>query len=133
MGCWNKPAKECAGQSNGLAETGRGHSVPPATDRDQPSHKENGMKFRRIWPVVLGCAALVGASIAAAGNFTTAAHSDFYSAGRHQFYVWCGGSGDHMAIEPGKDAEDAQLRLYQQVKAQGHTACWPVWQGRVAG
>lgn len=91
------------------------------------------MKVRRIWPAVLGCAALAGASIAVAGNFTTAAHSDFYSAGRHQFYVWCGGAGDHVAIEAGKDAEDAQMRLYDQSKAAGQTGCWPVWQGRVAG
>jgi hypothetical protein len=91
------------------------------------------MRIRRIWPAVVGCLALAGASIAAAGNFTTAARSDFYSAGRHQFYVWCGGAGDHMAIESGSDAEDAQMRLYEQSKAAGHTACWPVWQGRVAG
>jgi hypothetical protein len=38
-----------------------------------------------------------------------------------------------MAIEAGRDAEDAQLRLYQEAKAAGQTACWPVWQGRVAG
>lgn len=91
------------------------------------------MKIRRIWPAALGCAAMVGASIAAAGNFSTAAHTDYYSPGRHQFYVWCGGSGDHTAIESGKDAEDAQLRLYEAAKAAGQTACWPVWQGRVAG
>lgn len=91
------------------------------------------MALRRIWPAVLGCAVVAGASIAAAGNFTTAAHSDYYSAGRHQFYVWCGGAGDHMAIESGRDAEDAQMRLYGESKAAGHTACWPVWQGRVAG
>jgi len=91
------------------------------------------MKIRRIWAAVLVGAAMAGASIAAAGNFTTAAHSDFYSAGRHQFYVWCGRTGNHMAIEAGKDAEDAQLRLYGAAKATGHTACWPVWQGRVAG
>jgi hypothetical protein len=91
------------------------------------------MKNRRVWAAVLTSAAMTGASIAAAGNFVSAAHSDFYSAGRHQFYVWCGGAGDHRAIEAGKDAEDAQLRLYQESKAAGHTACWPVWQGRVAG
>ena len=90
------------------------------------------MRFRRIWPALLGCAALTGASIAAAGNFSTAAQSDYYSPGRHQFYLWCGGSGDRMAIESGKDAEDAQLRLYEATKAAGHTSCWPVWQGRVA-
>jgi hypothetical protein len=133
MRCWSDPAKECAGRLKGRAQAKRGHRLSPAIDRGQPSHKENIMKIRRIWPAVLACAAMAGASIAAAGNFTTAAHSDFYSAGRHQFYVWCGGAGDHMAIESGKDAEDAQLRLYQQSKAAGHTSCWPVWQGRVAG
>jgi hypothetical protein len=102
-------------------------------DRGQPSHKEKNMKNRRIWAVVLTGAAMTGASIAAAGNFASAAHSDFYSAGRHQFYVWCGGAADHTAIESGKDAEDAQLRLYNESKLAGHTACWPVWQGRVAG
>ena len=91
------------------------------------------MKNRRTTAAVLVGAAMVGASIAAAGNFTSSAQSDFYSAGRHQFYVWCGGAGDHTAIGSGKDAEDAQLRLYEAAKAAGHTACWPVWQGRVAG
>jgi len=91
------------------------------------------MKNRRIWAAVLTGAAMTGASIAAAGNFASAAHSDFYSGGRHQFYVWCGGAGDHTAIASGKNAEDAQLRLYQESKMAGHTACWPVWQGRVAG
>lgn len=133
MGCWNDPANECTGQLQAGAQVERGRGLSPAIDRVQPSHKENIMKIRRIWPAVLACAALAGASIAAAGNFTTAAHSDFYSAGRHQFYVWCGGTGDRTAIEAGKDAEDAQLRLYEQSKAAGHTACWPIWQGRVAG
>jgi hypothetical protein len=133
MRCWNDPAKECAGPLEARAQVERGHGLSPPIDRDQPSHKENRMKIRRIWPALLACAALAGASIAAASNFTTAAHSDYYSAGRHQFFVWCGGAGDHMAIEAGKDAEDAQLRLYEQAKAAGHTACWPVWQGRVAG
>lgn len=133
MRCWSDPAKECAGPMEARAHTKRGYGLSPAIDRVQLSHKENGMQIRRIWPAVLACTALVGASIAGASNFTTAAHSDFYSAGQHQFYVWCGGAGDRTAIEAGKDAEDAQMRLYEQVKATGHTGCWPVWQGRVAG
>ena len=133
MGSRSDPANACAGPSEtGTKEEGNNASTL-AIGRIQPLHRENGMKIRRIWPVALGCAALAAASIAAASNFTTAAHSDFYSAGRHQFYVWCGGAGDHMAIESGKDAEDAQLRLYEQAKAAGQTSCWPVWQGRIAG
>src|SRR5436305_6603328 len=108
MRCWSDPAKECAGPLKTRAQDSRGHGLSPATDRTQPSHKENTMKLRRIWPAALACAAIAGASIAAAGNFASAAHSDFYAAGRHQFYVWCGGTGDHEAIEAGKDAEDAQ-------------------------
>ena len=130
---WSDPAKECVGRLEAHAQARSGHGTLPAIVRDQPSHKENMMKIRGIWPAVLGCMAIAGASIAVAGNFATAAHSDFYSAGHHQFYVWCGGAGDHMAIETGRDAEDAQIRLYEQSKATGHTACWPVWQGRVAG
>src|SRR5215469_5246621 len=133
MRCLSDPAKEYAGRLQASVRARRGYSLSLANDRAQPSHKEKAMKIRRIWPAVLGCAALTGASIAAAGNFTTAAHSDFYSAGRHQFYVWCGGAGDHMAIQSGRDAEDAQMRLYDQSKATGHAGCWPVWQGRVAG
>jgi hypothetical protein len=95
--------------------------------------RKNKMTNRRIWPGVLTIAAIAGASMAAAGNFASSAHSDFFSSGKHQFYVWCGGTGDHTAIESGKDAEDAQLRLYDASKAAGHTSCWPVWQGRVNG
>jgi hypothetical protein len=91
------------------------------------------MKNRRIWAAVLAAAAIAGTSMAAAGNFSSSAHSDFFSPGRHQFYVWCGGAGDHNAVESGRDAEDAQLRLYQASKAAGHASCWPVWQGRVNG
>src|SRR5215469_5846348 len=133
MRCWSDPAKESAGQLEARAQARKDNCLSPATDREQQSHNENKMKVRRISPVVLGCAAITGASIAVAGNFTPAAHSDFYSAGRHQFYVWCGGAGDHMAIQSGRDAEDAQMRLYDQSKATGHAGCWPVWQGRVAG
>ena len=91
------------------------------------------MQNRRIWAAVLAAAAITGTSMAAAGNFSSSAHSDFFSPGKHQFYVWCGGTGDHTAFESGRDAEDAQLRLYQAAKAAGRTSCWPVWQGRVNG
>ena len=33
----------------------------------------------------------------------------------------------------GKNAEDAQMKLYDSVKAKGKNSCWPVWQGRVPG
>jgi hypothetical protein len=75
--------------------------------------------------------ALAGA--AAAGSFVSSADTDFFSGGKHQFYVWCAGSPDTMAIASGLNAEDAQLKLYDSLKAKGHSTCWPVWQGRVGG
>jgi hypothetical protein len=38
-----------------------------------------------------------------------------------------------MATSSGRNAEDAQLKLYQSLKASGRSTCWPVWQGRVSG
>ena len=89
------------------------------------------MTMRRMLTAIAGAIIFTGAGVAAAGNFTSSAHNDFFSSGQHQFYVWCAGSSDYMATESGQNAEDAQLRLYDAVKATGHTSCWPVWQGRV--
>ena len=36
-----------------------------------------------------------------------------------------------MATEYGKNAEDAQMKLYNAAKADGKSTCWPVWQGRI--
>ena len=41
--------------------------------------------------------------------------------------------GDYTAVQRGTSAEDAQTRLYNGVKAKGHPACWPVWQGKISG
>jgi hypothetical protein len=100
--------------------------------RQGPTGKLGGVQMKK-WRVlgILAVGALItGAGVAAAGNFTSSAQSDFYASGEHQFYMWCPASGSHMATETGKNAEDAQLRLYETSKAAGHSACWPVWQGR---
>lgn len=86
---------------------------------------------------VLGAAA-IGVTVAVAGvavaaNFISSKQADFFASGKHQFYVWCAGSSDYMAIESGASAEDAQMRLYNSNKRVGKTTCWPVWQGRVSG
>jgi hypothetical protein len=73
---------------------------------------------------------MTAAGVAVAGNYTTDQASAFYSAGNHQFYVWCAGANSYRTLSPGRDAEDAQLRLYNALKAKGRTACWPVWQGK---
>jgi hypothetical protein len=90
-----------------------------------------GTGTKRILGALAAAAIFTGAGVAAAGNFTSSAQTDFYAPGEHQFYVWCPASGNYMATETGRNAEDAQLRLYDVSKAAGHAACWPLWQGRV--
>jgi hypothetical protein len=88
---------------------------------------------RRILAAMAGGLIFAAAGVAAAGNFVSSADTDFFSGGNHQFYVWCAGARDTMATAAGTNAEDAQLKLYQTLKASGHSTCWPVWQGRVGG
>ncbi len=88
---------------------------------------------RRILAAAAGGLIFAAAGVAAAGNFISSADTDFFSGGRHQFYVWCAGSTDMMATATGLNAEDAQLKLYQSLKAAGRSTCWPVWQGHVSG
>ncbi|HVZ92528.1 MAG TPA: hypothetical protein VG843_12830 [Rhizomicrobium sp.] len=76
---------------------------------------------------------IVAAGVALAGNFSSNRQSDFDSPGAHQFYVWCSGSPDYMAIQSGSSASDAQMRLYEAAKRSGKTTCWPMWQGRLSG
>jgi hypothetical protein len=90
------------------------------------------MKALRICFGLLVFAALAAAGVAVASNLTSSRHGDFYSPGRHQFYVWCAGGGGHAATQRGLSADDAQDKLYAAEKAAGHSACWPVWQGRIA-
>ena len=73
------------------------------------------------------------AGVALAANFTSSKQADFFAAGRHQFYVWCAGGSDFMAMQSGASAADAQMKLYNDEKRAGKTNCWPVWQGRVSG
>ena len=90
------------------------------------------MTIGRVVAVAVGGIVLAAAGVALAANMASTKQSDFFSPGRHQFYVWCAGGTDFMAMSDGRSAEDAQMRLYGQVKAQGKTNCWPVWQGRLA-
>ena len=89
------------------------------------------MTARRI-SAAIGAGLLVGiAGAAVASTFSTTRDSDFFSPGKHQFYVWCAGSADFEGTASGKNAEDAQMKLYNTSKAHGRMTCWPVWQGRV--
>ncbi len=89
------------------------------------------MTIRRILAAAVGGVIVAVAGVAVAANFTSSAQSDFYAPGKHQFYVWCAGGSDYMATSGGKNAEDAQMRLYGLNKTRGKSTCWPVWQGRV--
>ena len=91
------------------------------------------MTMRRVLAAAIGGVMVAVAGVAVAANFTSSGRSDFFSAGKHQFYVWCAGSADYMATEAGNNAEDAQMKLYEATKAGGKTNCWPVWQGRIPG
>jgi hypothetical protein len=85
----------------------------------------------RVLAAVAGGVLVAIAGVAVASNFTSTKQSDFFAAGKHQFYVWCAGSSDYVATATGRNAEDAQMKLYDASKAHGRSTCWPVWQGRV--
>ncbi len=57
----------------------------------------------------------------------------YAASGTHQFYVWCtGATASSTATMDGANAQEAQLKLYEQLKGQGQTTCWPVWQGKAS-
>ncbi len=89
--------------------------------------------LNRILAALVGGAVIVAGGVAVADSFASAKQTDFFSPGKHQFYVWCAAGNDYTAIQKGKSAEDAQMKLYEAVKAVGRSACWPVWQGCVSG
>lgn len=91
------------------------------------------MSIRRILIVAVSGVLCAAAGVAAAGNLASDRQVDFFASGTHQFYVWCPGNHDYLATAEGTDAQDAQMKLYKATKASGKSACWPVWQGRVAG
>jgi hypothetical protein len=90
------------------------------------------MTTKRILGAAVAGVIVAVAGVAFAANFASSARTDFYAPGQHQFYVWCAGGSDYMATATGADAEDAQMKLYDTIKAHGHSTCWPVWQGKVA-
>ena len=91
------------------------------------------MLMTRVMIAAVGGVLFAAAGVAAAGNFSSDRQVDFFAKGTHQFYVWCSGQGDYYATAKGSNAEEAQMALYREAKASGKAACWPVWQGRVAG
>lgn len=82
--------------------------------------------------LVLGAvlaASTLGAGVALALD---SSREVYFTAGTHQFYVWCtGGAAGTTATQDGSSAEDAQVKLYESLKSGGKANCWPVWQGKV--
>ena len=87
----------------------------------------------RVIVAVVGGIIFAVAGVAVASNIISNRQVDFFASGTHQFYVWCAGGRDYIATEPGANAEEAQIALYNKNKANGHPRCWPVWQARIAG
>ena len=88
------------------------------------------MAVNSVIAAAIGGIAVVAAGVAVADSYASTKQTDFFSPGKHQFYVWCAGGKDYTAIQKGGSAEDAQMKLYNSIKG---AACWPVWQGRVPG
>jgi heme exporter protein D len=86
--------------------------------------------MNRIWLAIAVGLGVMAAGVAVADSLTSSRQSDYFAPGKHQFYVWCSGGGDYTAVQRGSSAEDAQMKLYNGIKTK---ACWPVWQGKVAG
>jgi hypothetical protein len=90
------------------------------------------MTMKRVVGAAVGGVMVAVAGVALAANFTSSHQADFFASGRHQFYVWCAGGSDFMAMQSGSSAADAQMKLYNAEKRAGKTNCWPVWQGRLS-
>jgi hypothetical protein len=90
------------------------------------------MTIKRTLAAAVGGVLLAAGSVALGANFNSSKQVDFFASGQHQFYVWCAGGRDYTALSKGKNAEDAQMKLYDSAKAKGNSTCWPVWQGRVS-
>lgn len=89
--------------------------------------------MNRFWLAGVIAIGICAAGVAVADNLASSKQSDFFAQGKHRFYVWCSGSSDFVAVQQGHSAEDAQLKLYDGLKAKGRPACWPVWQGKISG
>jgi hypothetical protein len=87
---------------------------------------------KRFLAVSVGAILCAAAGVAAASNFASDRHVDYFAGGTHQFYVWCAGQRDYMTTASGTSAEEAQMNLYNTLKSAGKLTCWPVWQGRIA-
>jgi len=90
------------------------------------------MAIKRVLGIAVSAILVAAAGVAVAATLGSSKQTDFFAPGKHQFYVWCAAGSDYSAVQSGRSAEDAQMKLYNAAKAAGHSACWPVWQGRIS-
>ena len=84
--------------------------------------------------VAIVAAAIVGFSGVsnAEDSNVNAARELYNTAGMHQFHVWCTqGIASYDTKMQGSNAEDAQMKAYNEAKNAGKTTCWPIWRGKV--
>ncbi len=87
--------------------------------------------FGAVVAGILGGLALTGTLMGAAYALD-ASQDARVQQGQHQFYVWCTGADDFSMTGEGATAEAAQMAIYEKLKAEGRTSCWPIWQGKVS-
>jgi hypothetical protein len=83
---------------------------------------------------VLGFTALAMVAVAGPGSAAddNPLRDTYNQAGTHQFYVWC--TGAHKSFETkadGANAEEAQMKVYNEAKAAGKDTCWAIWRGKI--
>ena len=80
------------------------------------------MTMKRVLGAAVGGVMVAVAGVAVAANFTSSKQADFFAAGRHQFYVWCAGGSDFMAMQSGasgrRRADEALQRRKTRRKDQ---------------
>ncbi len=71
-------------------------------------------------PRLLAFAALAAAGVAVAANLTSSRNSDFYSPGKHQFYVLVRQrQRSRVAYQDGLSADDAQNKALRLAEGRG--------------
>jgi hypothetical protein len=80
--------------------------------------------------IILACLAcslmFASTSMAATSDITSGRRADFYAAGKHQFYAWCGNGQDRIVRQDGASASDARTRAVSHANG-----CRLSWQGRI--
>jgi hypothetical protein len=86
-------------------------------------------KFGILGAAVVALAVFTGPGVA---QDNEALKASYNQAGTHKFYVWCTGAVKSFETQTqGANAEEAQMKVYNEAKAQGKDTCWAIWRGKV--